>query len=457
MKKKLKGLWLLLLFMGISLILFSKDGGHEYTRRVDSLETLISKSIHDTTTIDLLLQLSKNCLEEDEPKALQCLARALDLSRKNKDKNRESWALHLLGQNHLNHQELKEALKYYLQSQNIAEQTGDKEIMAANLSDMGLIYLRMNRLDIALPKFQRAYEYAAETKDTVLMMQTSGNLGSCYKEQGDYTSAIGYQEKIYDISLARKDKVGMAYSLNNIGDIYLAMGQKSKSRMDFKNAITYFQRSLKIKKELDNKRMMASTLGGIGSVYQQTGQFDSSLFYLKATEDIVENLGVKVYRTLVYYEMATTYSLAGQHQKAFEYMRKYAMVKDTIGAEENEKQIAEMQTKYETEKKDKELLQKDAEISKQISEAENRSVQRNAFFIGFVLVLILALYILKGYKEKQKANRIILQQKMMVEEKQREVLASIHYAKRIQGSLLPTEKYIDRNLKRLSKSKSNNN
>ena len=45
------------------------------------------------------------------------------------------------------------------------------------------------------------------------------------------------------------------------------------------------------------------------------------------------------------------------------------------------------------------------------------------------------------------------EQKAIIEEKQKEILASIHYAKRIQQSLLPTEKYIERNLNELKKEK----
>jgi hypothetical protein len=74
------------------------------------------------------------------------------------------------------------------------------------------------------------------------------------------------------------------------------------------------------------------------------------------------------------------------------------------------------------------------------------------------LVLILAGFIFRSYRQKQKANIIISQQKSevekqknLVEEKQKDILDSIHYAKRIQQSLLPTEKYIEKKLNELKK------
>jgi hypothetical protein len=60
-------------------------------------------------------------------------------------------------------------------------------------------------------------------------------------------------------------------------------------------------------------------------------------------------------------------------------------------------------------------------------------------------------------QQTKKANKIITAQKMeveqqkgLIEEKQKEIVDSINYARRIQRSILPTEKYIERNLKKLN-------
>jgi serine phosphatase RsbU (regulator of sigma subunit) len=124
-------------------------------------------------------------------------------------------------------------------------------------------------------------------------------------------------------------------------------------------------------------------------------------------------------------------------------------VKDTIFNEESNKQMTEMETKYETEKKDKEiqLLNKDKTI--QSTELEKQKMVRNSFIGGFLLVLALAFFILRGYNQKQKANQLLEEknttienQKQIVEEHQKEIIDSITYAKRIQEAILPPEKYV---------------
>ena len=51
----------------------------------------------------------------------------------------------------------------------------------------------------------------------------------------------------------------------------------------------------------------------------------------------------------------------------------------------------------------------------------------------------------------EEKNEIIEKQKHIVEEKQKEILDSIHYASRIQRALLTNEKYIYRKLDSLNK------
>jgi len=67
-----------------------------------------------------------------------------------------------------------------------------------------------------------------------------------------------------------------------------------------------------------------------------------------------------------------------------------------------------------------------------------------------IIPLSLNIYLVSEFvKARQKAEKQLAEQKRMIEEKQKEILDSIHYAKRIQNALMPQEKYIARRLDRL--------
>ena len=70
-------------------------------------------------------------------------------------------------------------------------------------------------------------------------------------------------------------------------------------------------------------------------------------------------------------------------------------------------------------------------------------------FGGIILVLVFAGFMYNRFRVTQKQNLLIEQQKHIIEEKHKEVLDSIRYAKRIQDALITPISYIDRNIKRL--------
>src|SRR5690606_5139876 len=115
------------------------------------------------------------------------------------------------------------------------------------------------------------------------------------------------------------------------------------------------------------------------------------------------------------------------------YYKKHINLKDSLFNLKLTEQIAEADAKYTNEKKQKEieLLQKDNSIQQIVM--EKHKTQRNGLIIGFSVMLIMLIFIIKGYKQKQKANEVITQQKLeveqknsLIEEKQKEILDSIH-------------------------------
>jgi hypothetical protein len=134
------------------------------------------------------------------------------------------------------------------------------------------------------------------------------------------------------------------------------------------------------------------------------------------------------------------YKSQNKYNEALEMFELEIKMRDSIYNQETQKATIKKQMQYTFEKKELETKaeqdKKDAIAKAELKQKEN---ERNYFIAGFGLVLILALFIFRGYQQKQNANAIILEQKHLVDEKQKEILDSIHYAKRIQTALLPNE------------------
>ena len=120
-----------------------------------------------------------------------------------------------------------------------------------------------------------------------------------------------------------------------------------------------------------------------------------------------------------------------------------------------------MESIYNNEKKQKEIeicKIKNQNLERSI-EAKNK--QRNLFIFSALVLGLLLVISVRSYLQKRKVNellsannKLINEQKMLVEEKQKEILDSIQYAKKIQTSQLANDTYIAKTLDRLMK---NNN
>ena len=161
--------------------------------------------------------------------------------------------------------------------------------------------------------------------------------------------------------------------------------------------------------------------------------------------------------------LSSLYAETKRHELALEHYKNAMNIKDTLFNQEKNTEITRKEMSYDFEKKEAvaDAVHK-AELKNQnvISEEKSRkqSIITWTVVFGLLLVLVFAGYIFRTLKITRKQKRIIeLQkievenQKLKVEEHQKEMIDSITYARRIQRSLLPSEKYIEKTMVRLKK------
>ena len=136
-------------------------------------------------------------------------------------------------------------------------------------------------------------------------------------------------------------------------------------------------------------------------------------------------------------------------EEALEMFELFKLMSDSVNTLEIHESSIKKELQYDFEKKEnatKAEQEKKDIITKR--ELQKQKIVRNSFIVGFLFLFILALLLYRWYKQKQKANIKIAAQKQevenqkhIVEEKQKEILDSIRYAKRIQNAILPNVFY----------------
>jgi serine phosphatase RsbU (regulator of sigma subunit) len=375
-------------------------------------------------------------------KALENYDISLKIRKEIDDKAGLAMSYHNIGSVYEKQGNYEKSLENNLNSLSIKEQLGDRAGIAMSYNNIGILYERQKDTVKALENYMKYLKISEEMSNRQGIAYAYNNIGNIYMGKEDYEKALENQFNSLKIKEEIGDAPGIAMSYSNIGSIYERQKKYSK-------AIEYALKSLKLTEVVGDTQLMATCCNNLGLVYQKLDKPDLALSYNNKSVYLSKKIGFKSGLKDGYVFFLEFYSKKGDFKKACEYHKLYTQIKDSLLNEESAKQLAEMDIKYDSEKKDLELLKKDTQLNKQQAEAEKKKIQRNIFLIGFIILLLLALYVFISLRQKQTANRkledtnhVIEKQKQLVEDKNEKIADSITYAHRIQTAILPSPEEI---------------
>lgn len=350
------------------------------------------------------------------------------------------------------------ALEYFQRSLKIQEKIDDKNGIANSYTNIGNVHWHQNDYSLAIEYHKKALMIREDIGDNNGIADCYNNIGNISFEQGKYDKSIKYfikSSKIYD---ELGDNYGLAISYNNIGYVYYNQGK-------YKKAIEYYQKSLKIKEKIDEKEGIAMTLGNIAELNNKLGNYNKAITYAQEALKIAKDIGVLNIEGKAYKQLSESYKGLNNLNKALEYKDYFIVITDRIFSDEKTKAIAEMQTRYETEKKEKEIQFLNKENQLQEETVKRQRILIYSLVLIFAIIIVFTVIVLKQSRKIKKANiqlaeqnneilqqkeeieaqrdeietqrDTVLEQKNHIEKINKEVIDSIHYAQYIQSAILP--------------------
>ena len=405
----------------------------------------------------------------DYTKSLEYKQKALNLYEETKDKKGLANIYANLGNtyNHLN--DSPKAIKYYLKSMQMAEETGDKNLQANNLNNVGLVYLYMHENERALVFFEKSIKVKEEIGNKRGLITSILNAGKALYAIKRYGPALDYFIRSYELQKQFGSLLGIANALQTLGYYYNNLPREECEKINltaeqkFKKSIDYHLQSFKISEEIGEKRISCINLSNIGSAYYALNKYQEAEKFLNQALKLIREIGALEEEGNVQTSLSETYDKLGKKGLALIALKRSMVLRDSLQNQSLRDEIARTEIQYEYNKrtaadsiKNAEAQKvKDAEIKVQRSQLKQEKTQRFALYGGLFFILCFAIFAYSRFKITQKQKNIIEHQKQevekqkaLVEEKQKEVMDSIRYAKRIQNSFLPSEKYISRILKK---------
>jgi serine phosphatase RsbU (regulator of sigma subunit) len=394
----------------------------------------IFKEINDRVGIAMALHrigLVKN-YQGKYPEAIQYMAKAGKIREETGDQIGAGNSYNNIGNTYANLGNYVEALNFFFRSLKLREKTKDSLGISVSYSNIGNILTEQGKLEASLNYHEKALKMVEGKGDGKLEAVIYGNIANIYTTQKKYQKALVYNLKSMKIAEEMQYPEGVTTGCINIGSTYNDQHKPNE-------ALTYYLRALSSSVEMDDKESMIESYNGAGNCYEQKGDYSEALNYYTKALTISKELDFKTGILDAYRNLASMNEKLGNFETALTYNKMYSGLKDKLLNEKSLKQTTELNTRYETDKKEKEilLLTKDQQL-KERSLKEQRLV-RIGLIIGLGLLLILSFLLFNRYRFKQKANLVLEKQKQEIHLKNIQITDSIDYAKTIQEAILPDD------------------
>lgn len=336
-------------------------------------------------------------------------------------------------------------LSYVQKNLELSKKIKYQKGIASAYKDFGRFYYFSGEKDKALNFLNKAIIIAEKIKDKKNLASSYRYIGYIY-QLNDPMVAKEYYEKSLKLSRELKDEISESYALSAIGVIYEGM---VNVKGNYEIALKYYLKSLEIRQRLAGDDELASSLNETSRAYNWLKQYDKANELKFRGLELAEKIGdientyyisssigndyayrLKDYKKALFYEMkaynvcinqkdnsdkmfeitkmiAYCYSQLGDKMQANKYYRLCMLYDDTTRTKENlsNYNLSIIKHNLEEELAKQKLLLKDAEISKQKSEAKRQTIIRNTVLGGCLFLIVLVFYILKSYRKNQKINQ----------------------------------------------------
>ena len=332
---------------------------------------------------------------------------------------------------------LDSAMNYVMSGLDLLEKYPDASLEGSFYNIIGNIKREQNDYKAALDNYIKAVKLFEQQKNLRGLTQALSNVGNIHNLMDDTDRAIDYAIQSLEAAKAANIKSSIAYSYRLMGRIYRKQKKPDEALKAYRNAADIFRASL-------SKRELGETQVSVGNIYFDKGQFANALKeyregirVLKSIPDTLNmaygyialgetSVNLKEYQkakdyfdttillatkkklpTLVmdsYGVLSEIYEIEGNHKLAMEYYRRFIGLKDSVSELQNRKEAAELEARYQSEKKDDAIRILNAENELKETQIRSKNNERNYLLLSLGLSVLLAGIIYNRYKVKLKAN-----------------------------------------------------
>lgn len=282
------------------------------------------------------------------------------------------------------------------------EETGDKLNAAKCYSNISSALAELENYPTAIEYNEKALQIFNEQKLTQFQLITLPNLAAQHYKNGDTVKAISNNLEAEKLAIKMGNKRSLSIIYNNLGSIYLD-SEPEKAR-------DYLEKTLQIKNDLNLKNGIEVTQGNLGYLHLKNKEYQKAANYYNQVAEQVNGKQL----VFAYDQLQICYKNLNKPTIALDFSEKARLLNDSILNAENLKVFNEIQTKYETEKKEREI----SELETKNMEVEYKRKRNQNLFLATFSILLLTVFIVYIMLKSSKRKRQLAEQELKIKKQE---------------------------------------
>ena len=308
-----------------------------------------------------------------------------------------------------------QAIHYYLQAITTFKDINEKLNEGITHTNISGIFNDMALPQKAMYHSQEALDIGRQLGDTLLIIQALSNLGKTYLFLNDTISSITYLKNAETLATQIQGHYFLSTIYSNLIDIY--------KNSDSQEALKYAQKTLFFAQKSKHQLSIIGAHAAIADIQKELDQFSEALQNYQLALSQLNNITSPNLKGNIYHGLSEVYEKLNRPNEALKYYKQYSVFQDSVYNFKINKQVTELETRYQTAQKDKEILEQRLLIQQQTKEQN--------MLIGITILLsLLGFGIYLFYQQRLQSTQLIAQktaelqeQKIIELEKTQKILA----------------------------------
>lgn len=365
---------------------------------------------------------------------------ALKMYRANKDYSKMAGIQRNLGQDHNMIGNLDSAFHYYEKAEKNYRKVNDSVGIADIYNSQAIVYLMKGYYNLALEKAIKGEKIFVKTNKPIDLNQNRMVIATTYSEMKDTINAIKYYKKIVDYFKDQKQKRQVFSTMhllvrlqipdptldndtkNSIDELIVLSNDlkdpsliddalKSKADFNFRNddfvkAKNIYEGIVERSFSRNDMYSFAESNKNLGKTLLALKDYDNAIKALDKAKIEAKQLNIESLQLQVNKLLSQAYEAKGNYKKSLLCFKAYKSLSDTIYNVQSTNRFSELQTIFETEKKETEIAIQNEKIISLNAQAKNDQLTKTLFGTGMASFIVITGLLYFGFKQRIKKNKI---------------------------------------------------